>query len=69
MRLSVLLPVTTAVIALASPTYAQTGPATSGDETATGGVSDIVVTARRRSENIQNVPLSVTGISSATLEQ
>lgn len=33
-----------------------------------GGVTDIVVTARRREESIQNVPVSVTAFSSQALE-
>jgi len=61
-----------AVIALSTPVHAQDSANTSPqapDQTgaASTGVSDIVVTARRRSENMQNVPLSVTGISSDTL--
>lgn len=33
------------------------------------GIGDIIVTARRRAESLQNVPLSVTGISAAAIEQ
>lgn len=64
----------TAAIALATPLHAQTASAatspTLGGNQANGantGVEDIVVTARRRSESIQNVPLSVTGISADIL--
>lgn len=40
---------------------------TAGDNAGTGLV-DIVVTAQRRSENLQNVPVAVTALSAATLE-
>src|SRR6202051_410539 len=33
------------------------------------GLAEIVVTARRRAENLQDVPVAVTAISAATLEQ
>src|SRR4051812_41720748 len=75
MRVATKLFVTVAVGALATPAFAQEGagtPMTTAAEdasVASGGVTDIVVTARRRSENIQNVPLSVTGISAATLSR
>ncbi|MFZ4745728.1 MAG: TonB-dependent receptor [Sphingomonas sp.] len=45
----------------AMPALAQSAPATDG------GLSDIVVTAQRRSENLQNVPLSVATISGDAL--
>lgn len=32
-----------------------------------GGIADIVVTAQRRSENLQNVPIAITALSSETL--
>lgn len=63
-----------ALAAIAAPLHAQTsGGPVPQDAQATQtvnpetGVGDIVVTARRRTENIQNVPLSVTGISADTL--
>src|SRR5271156_1882353 len=34
-----------------------------------GGLDEIVVTAQRRAENLQNVPLSVTAISSEKLQK
>jgi len=34
-----------------------------------GGLADIVVTAQRRSENLQNVPVAVTAVSADTLKQ
>jgi iron complex outermembrane receptor protein len=67
---------------LAFPIFAQnaepdTTPATaaipqqsaSGNIQASGGVADIVVTAQKRAENVQNVPISVAAFGSKTLEQ
>lgn len=44
--------------------------APSGDAAASGqtGLGDIIVTARRRSENLQNVPVSVSAITGAELQ-
>ncbi|SFR90427.1 TonB-dependent receptor [Sphingomonas jatrophae] len=77
--------VSASLLALASPGLAQTAdPAPTGaeamaapaadaapnsDAATQSGIADIVVTARRRAESLQNVPLSVTGISAATIEQ
>lgn len=47
----------TADAAQAAPAAASTG----------GGLSDIVVTAQRREENLQNVPVAVTALSQETL--
>ncbi|HUO95304.1 MAG TPA: TonB-dependent receptor [Steroidobacteraceae bacterium] len=53
-------------LALAAPfaaTQAQTAPAAPSVAADTGQLETIVVTARRRSENLQNVPLAVTAVS------
>jgi len=68
MRPGSMLIMSTAIIAFAVPATAQEAPLDAA-QVNSGGISDIVVTARRRTENIQNVPLSVTGISSDTLAQ
>jgi iron complex outermembrane recepter protein len=61
------LAMTAAVLAAASlqsvPARAETSSA------APDGLAEIVVTARRRAENLQDVPVAVTAISAATLEQ
>ncbi|MCW1428197.1 TonB-dependent receptor [Novosphingobium sp. JCM 18896] len=52
-------------------TTALTGVSAQAQETATvesTGVGDIVVTAQRREENLQDVPISVTAISNDTLQ-
>jgi iron complex outermembrane receptor protein len=46
-------------------TPVQAGPA----ETQAAGIEDIIVTARRRAENIQSVPISVTAITDTVLRQ
>jgi iron complex outermembrane receptor protein len=54
---------------VASLTPASPTPAPEPDETAAQrGDNDIVVTARRREENVQDVPIAVSVISAATLE-
>src|SRR5216684_1840878 len=40
-----------------------------GVEDESAGIPDVVVTAQRRSESIQSVPLSVTAVDGASLEQ
>ncbi len=61
----------------ATPTVAQETPSPVQEETAktatldseTSGIQDILVTARRRSESAQKVPVAVSVVSSQTLEQ
>ena len=60
----VLLGATAIASLLGSNAFAQSGPAAQG-----AGTDEIVVTAQRRAENIQKVPLSVTAVSSRTLEE
>jgi len=44
-------------------------PATGGDQTAsTGGLEEIVVSAQRRTENLQTTPIAITAISGHSLE-
>lgn len=58
-----------AIASLASPAFAQETPV---DETGTTqeqvGLSDIIVTATKRSENLQDVPVAVSAISSESLQ-
>jgi iron complex outermembrane recepter protein len=61
--------VSASLVALAQPAFAQeapapTPPAAASDET-TGG--DIIVTAQRREQSLQDVPLAVSVVSGATL--
>ena len=55
------------VASWASPALAQSQPANPADQTPTagavaGGIQDIVVTARRREESLQNAPVTVTAM-------
>lgn len=54
---------TGAACALAMPALAQENAAPAG------GIADIIVTAQKRAENQQNVPIAVTAVSAATLEK
>ena len=58
-----------AVIALTSPGYAQTAsPADAAVSDTAGGLTEIVVTAQRRAESLQDVPISVTAITASELD-
>jgi iron complex outermembrane receptor protein len=50
------------IAALCSPAFAQTAPATD-----TTQVDEIIVTAQKRSENLQTVPISITALNEAAL--
>jgi iron complex outermembrane recepter protein len=57
------------LLAGAGAAVAQEAPATSTAGPAeTGGLAEIVVTAERRAENIQNVPIAVTAFTAETLQ-
>lgn len=60
-----------ALFAATTPAFAQSAPPAPAPAEAdvSGVVTDIVVTARRRSESIQNVPVAVTALSSADFER
>src|SRR3984893_19387657 len=54
-----------AAIYLAMPAV---GTAANADEDSAGALEDIVVTAQRRSESLQSVPISVTALDSSTIQ-
>jgi iron complex outermembrane recepter protein len=54
-------------VALSTPALAQES-ATLQDQQDDGGLSDIIVTATKRSENLQDVPVAVSAISAETLQ-
>jgi iron complex outermembrane recepter protein len=58
------------VIALGTgtPALAQQATPPAAPEADNGGIADIVVTARRRSENLRDVPVAVTAFSAASLD-
>lgn len=58
--------------ALATPAYAQNVPAAAPAAAAkenSGGVQDIVVTAQKRAENVQNVPIAISAFTSQALSE
>jgi iron complex outermembrane receptor protein len=54
------------LLTLATPAYAQSGQSSEDD---TIGSGDIIVTARRREESLQDVPLVVNAVTNRTLER
>lgn len=52
------------MMAMAAPAFAQQGPAEAG-----GRLDEIVVTAQKREQNLQDVPIAISAISGAKLEQ
>ena len=59
--------ITTILSACAGAAYA--ADATAPDEASTGGISEVLVTAQRRSESIQDVPITIQALSNETLRQ
>ena len=45
------------------------GPADDATAPASGGLTEVVVTAQKRSENIQDVPIAIQAFTGATLQQ
>jgi iron complex outermembrane receptor protein len=62
-RLKLLLTASVFTLA-ATQAFAQSAPPADGS----GSVADVIVTAQRRSENLQNVPIAVTSFSAKSLE-
>ena len=65
--------ITASLTALTAPAYAQTGgvtgPAVAAADPGDTGIADIVVTAQRREERLQSVPIAITAIDGRGLEQ
>ena len=57
-----------AIASLASPAFAQEAPSDEAGAQEQVGLSDIIVTATKRSENLQDVPVAVSAISSESLQ-
>src|SRR3546814_4400151 len=58
-----------AIASLSSPVFAQDAPVENAAGQAQVGLSDIIVTATKRSENLQEVPVAVSAISSERSEE
>jgi iron complex outermembrane recepter protein len=52
---------------LTSPAFAQTAPAPAAEDT--GGIQEIVVTAQKRAENVQDVPIAISAFTAQTLKE
>jgi iron complex outermembrane recepter protein len=61
------IPVASCLLAALPAAYAQT--AAPSAEAGAGGLEEVVVTAQKRTENLQSVPLSIQAISTEKLEQ
>jgi len=62
------IPVASALLAAMPAAYAQQAPA-SANAAGAGGLEEVVVTAQKRVENLQDVPISVQVLDSKALEQ
>ncbi len=64
------LPLASAVLAAIPAAYAQQAqPAPQAGGAATGGLEEIVVTAEKRTQNLQDVPISIQALDTQKLEQ
>lgn len=63
------LPLASAVLAAIPAAYAQQAQPAPQAGAATGGLEEIVVTAEKRTQNLQDVPISIQALDTAKLEQ
>ncbi|HEY4214240.1 MAG TPA: TonB-dependent receptor [Steroidobacteraceae bacterium] len=56
------------LLGAASAAQAQQAPATTASTADSGGLQEVVVTAQRRSQNVQNVPIAVTAFTADQLQ-
>jgi len=63
------LPLASAVFAAVPGAYAQQAQPAQAGAVETGGLEQIVVTAQKRTENLQDVPISIQALDTAKLEQ
>jgi iron complex outermembrane recepter protein len=71
MKTSFLMSASALAMFVVAPAFAQAPPATqdmASETTENDGITDIVVTAQRRSESLQNVPIAVSAFSGQALE-
>lgn len=67
-KLALCAAVSCLAIAAGGPAYAQEAPQAGVQAGETSGLDEIVVTARRRAENLQDTPISVTALSGEALD-
>ncbi len=63
------IPVASALLAAVPAAFAQNAPQAQAPAETTGGLQEVVVTAEKRVENLQNVPISVQVFDAAKLDQ
>ena len=57
-----------AALSAAQPALAQSAAGAAATDSQTAGITDIVVTARKQSESLQNVPMSISAVAGKDLE-
>jgi len=55
--------------ALATPAFAQSAPQAEAQAAPEGGIAEIVVTAQKRAENVQDVPIAITAFTAGALQE
>ncbi|MFM9936313.1 MAG: TonB-dependent receptor [Novosphingobium sp.] len=55
--------------ALASPAFAQAAPQAQAETAPEGGIQEIIVTAQKRVENVQDVPIAISAFTAETLSE
>jgi iron complex outermembrane receptor protein len=55
--------------ALATPAFAQTAPQAQAEAAPSGGIEEIVVTAQKRTENVQDVPIAISAFTATALQE
>ncbi len=55
--------------ALAGPAFAQSAPQAQAEAAPEGGIAEIVVTAQKRAENVQDVPIAISAFTADTLQE
>lgn len=55
--------------AMATPAFAQNAPQAQAEAAPEGGIAEIVVTAQKRAENVQDVPIAISAFTSGALQE
>lgn len=55
--------------AMATPAFAQNAPQAQAEAAPEGGIAEIVVTAQKRAENVQDVPISISAFTASALQE